>query len=115
MPRQQTFLELQLSGSKVSVLKNYDRQFAHEVFERMDETARKQLADTFQIEDRYELASAVSDDDVWEELVERSREDWNRESFFIVRRTGLPSPENLYVSPDWPSAEKFARDLQTAA
>ena|SRR6185437_1740229 len=115
MPKQQTFLELQLSGSKVSVLKSYDRQFAHEVFEGMEETARQQLGATLRIKDRYELASAVSDDDVWEELVEQSREDWNRDSFFIVRRTGPRSLENLYVSPDWPSAERFARELQKVA
>jgi hypothetical protein len=111
MPRQQTFLELQLSDSTVSVLKSYDRHFAREVFEGMDETARGQLAAMLQIEDRSELASAPSDDDVWEELVEQSREDWNRESFFIVQKTGLTAAENLYVSPDWPSAERFAIGL----
>jgi hypothetical protein len=45
----------------------------------------------------------------WEDIEEDAREDGNILSFFVVteKRNGDEKP--VYVSPDWPSAEIFAK------
>jgi hypothetical protein len=49
----------------------------------------------------------------WEDLFEAAapedvRNDPNRHSFFVVTEGVLAKNDELYVSPDWPSAEAFA-------
>jgi hypothetical protein len=46
---------------------------------------------------------------LWEELLEAAREDGSLLSFFVVNEATGSRSESLYVSPDWPSAEAFAR------
>jgi len=111
MPQQETFAEFQSSGSTIVVLKSYDARFAREVFDGMDEGARFALANHLRLSEAYELDSALNEDDIWEGLAEHSREHGDRFSFFIVQKTRATAVHNLYVSADWPSAERFARDL----
>lgn len=111
MPQQEIFAEFRSRGLTVSILKSYEPKFAREVFDGMEETARTELAKNLQLSEVYELGPALSEDDIWEGLTEKSREGWNRFSFFIVQKAGAAVVENLYVSPDWPSAERFARHL----
>ncbi|HTW31119.1 MAG TPA: hypothetical protein VMD76_05545, partial [Candidatus Sulfotelmatobacter sp.] len=52
-------------------------------------------------------------DFLWQELCEAAREDVradpNLYSFFVVSEARAAKDEDLYVSPDWPSAEAFAK------
>jgi hypothetical protein len=48
-------------------------------------------------------------DFLWEELLEAAREDGNLLSFFVVNEAKGNVSESIYVSPDWPSAEAFAK------
>jgi hypothetical protein len=47
-------------------------------------------------------------------LLEHAREDGNLLSFFIVNETNGRHSESLYVSPDWPSAESYAKQRLSA-
>jgi hypothetical protein len=47
---------------------------------------------------------------LWDELQEQAHEDGQLLSFFIVNRITGGRSESLYVSPDWPSAETFAKE-----
>jgi hypothetical protein len=46
---------------------------------------------------------------VWEDVEQEAREDGNLLSFFVVLEGRDNQDSPLYVSPDWPSAERFAR------
>jgi hypothetical protein len=46
---------------------------------------------------------------LWDEMLEQAREDGSLLSFFIVNETAGPRIQGLYVSPDWPSAEAYAK------
>jgi hypothetical protein len=81
----------------------------------MDSTARTELIKALHLEDEYDpddLASLdlTSDDDaLWEEMVNQAREDERLFSFFVVTEAIGPRSDSLFVSPDWPSAEAFAK------
>jgi hypothetical protein len=119
MPRQETFLRESVNGVAIEVLKTYDRSYAREVFGRMSDEAEKALAKAFAIKKNYEQAdipeSGGSDyeDFLWEELCDAAREDVRQDpnlySFFVVSETKAGKTEDLFVSPDWPSAEAFAK------
>ena len=125
MPKQEIFFEQQDGDRRVEVLKTYDQSYAREAFGNMDEPALKHLWDALKPEETYEAAELPSlnnPDDVngeaeaflWDELVDQALEDPRASprltSFFIVneKRPGK-SEESVYVSPDWPSAESFAK------
>jgi hypothetical protein len=125
MPKQELFFEQQIGDKRVEVLKSYDQSYAHEVFNRMDEEARKHLWDALKPEENYDpedLPKLNDPDDVndeagsflWDELVEQALEDARASprvtSFFIVNETIGRSREDLFVSPDWPTAEAFAKN-----
>jgi hypothetical protein len=116
MPEQQVFFKQEARGLSIEVLKTYDYAFAREAFENMDEAAHRALFDVLDINSNYELADIpVSGsqeflDFLWEEVLESAREDGNILSFFIVTETAEREARHLYVSPDWPSAERFARN-----
>ena len=129
MPKQKVFFEQQIGDNRVEVLKSYDQSYAHEVFNSMDEEARKLLRDALKPEDNYDpedLPKLNDPDDVndevgaflWEELVEQALEDARASprltSFFIVNETIGGSREDLFVSPDWPTAEAFAKNRLSA-
>jgi hypothetical protein len=43
------------------------------------------------------------------------RQDPNLYSFFVVTETRAGKAEDLYIAPDWPSAEAFAKNRIAAA
>ena len=125
MPSQEIFFEQRVGNKRVEVLKTYDRAYAREVFDSIDSEARQALAAALELEKNYEPTdiprpdSSDYDDFLWDELVEAAREDVRNDpnlySFFVVSETRLAQSQELYVSPDWPSAESFAKNLLAKA
>jgi hypothetical protein len=121
MPQQEMFFEQVAGDRRVEVLKTYDRSYAREAFGDMDKTAQAFLWNSLGINETYDAADvpshedADSEDFLWEELLEAAREDGNVLSFFVVSETSGPRSRSLYVSPDWPSAEAFAKSRIAAA
>jgi hypothetical protein len=115
MPQQETYFEHMAGERRVEVLKTYDRSYAREVFGSMDENARAYLWSSLGIDENNDAADVPSLDDpesedfLWEELLGAAREDGNVLSFFVVNEAKGASFESLYVAPDWPSAEAFAK------
>jgi hypothetical protein len=111
MPKQEIVFEQDTNEGRLEVLKVYDRAYAREVFGNMDEAARKFLWNSLGLSEN-EAADVPSIDDpatedlLWEELLDAAREDGNLLSFFVVNEYS----KSLYVSPDWPSAETFAKN-----
>ena len=70
----------------------------------------------FGIDEAYEpvdvphIHTGDGEDFLWDELLEAAREDGSLLSFFVVNesRNGTVT-ESLYVAPDWPNAEEFAK------
>jgi hypothetical protein len=126
MPRQEVFFEQLAGDRRVEVVKTYDRSYAREVFDLLDEEATEALAEALELKKNYEPADIPDpngidyDDFLWEELCEAAREDVrmdpNLYSFFVVAEATGGRSEDLFVSPDWPSAEAFAQKrLDTVA
>lgn len=117
MPSQETFFEQQLGDRRIEVLKTYDQNYAREAFQSMDDEAMQRLWTSLKPEEIYDPAGlpALSDPDgegeafLWDELLEQAREDGPLLSFFIVNELVNRRSESLFVSPDWPSAEAFAK------
>jgi hypothetical protein len=119
MPRQETFLREAANGVEVEVLKTYDKSYAQEVFRGMSTEALEALAATLNLEGKYEVTDIPAPDAtdyadfIWDEICEGAIEDVRQSpvlnSFFVVVETIAGKSEELYVSPDWPSAEVFAR------
>ena len=117
MPKQEVFFEQQVGERRVEVLKSYDQPYAREAFQNMDEQALLQLWTALKPEEIYDSAGLPNLGDpegegeafLWDELLEQSREDGSLLSFFIVNEVNGKRSESLVVSPDWPSAEAFAR------
>ena len=117
MPKQEVFFEQSAAGTRIEVLKSYDQSYAREAFSGMDEVALQRLWETLKPEEIYDPAElpSISDSDgegeafLWDEMLEQAREDGSVLSFFIVNETAGGRSESLYVSPDWPSAEAFAK------
>jgi len=119
MPRQELFFEQTTGARRVEVLKIYDRSYAREVFNAIGDEARHALAAALELEKNYEPADIPdpngSDyvDFLWDELLEAAREDVrsdpNLYSFFVVSEATSARPQDVYISPDWPSAEAFAK------
>ena len=119
MPRQETFLREAANGVEVEVLKTYDKSYAQEVFRGMSTEALEALAATLNLEGKYEVTDIPAPDAtdyadfIWDDICEGAIEDVRQSptlsSFFVVVETNAGKAEELYVSPDWPSAEVFAR------
>ena len=119
MPQQEVFFEERVGDQLITVLKTYDRSYAREVFGKVDEVAMKRLATALEIEKNYDTedipdpAGPDYQDFLWEELSEASLEDSRQSprvcSFFVVTETRDGKAKDLYVSPDWPSAEAYAK------
>jgi len=73
----------------------------------MDEAAQTHLWNSLEINETY--SPAGSEDLLWSELLDAAREDGSQLSFFVVNEEKGGGAKSLYVSPDWPSAEAFAR------
>jgi hypothetical protein len=115
MPQQELFFEQTTGDRRVEVLKTYDRAYAREVFGNMDEAAQTYLWSSLGINETYDATEVPArqdpdrEDFLWEELLEAAREDGSLLSFFVVNEATGSRSESLYVSPDWPSAEAFAK------
>jgi hypothetical protein len=115
MPMQEVFLEEVMNGRTFRVLKTYDSRFAHEAFGEMSGEALEALAASLDLKSKFDdfdiPASADVDyaDFLWEEVLESAREEGSTLSFFVVSETEQRAARNLYVSPDWPSAESFLK------
>jgi hypothetical protein len=117
MPTQEMFFEQQLGDRRIQVLKTYDQAYAREAFQGMDDAALQSLWNSLKPEEIYDPAGlpALNDPDgegeafLWDELLEQAREDGPLLSFFVVNETVNRRSESLFVSPDWPSAEAFAK------
>jgi hypothetical protein len=119
MPRQEVFFEQTTGDRRVEVLKTYDRSYAREVFKGIGEEATAALAAALELEKNFEPADIPAadasdyEDFLWDELLEAAQEDVradpNLYSFFVVAETQGAKAEDLYISPDWPSAEAFAK------
>lgn len=118
MPKQETFFEQQSGAAKVEVLKSYDPGYAREAFKNMDDDALKRLWASLDVEKTFDAAelpalgqpSGEGEDFLWNELLNSAREYGNEVSFFIVNEIHESRSESLWVSPDWPSAESFAKE-----
>ncbi len=112
MPRQEVFLEKQIGDRRIEVIKTYDRNFARDAFDGMDEPAQAHLWQSLGIDESYDSEELPAPPDrsdfLWEEVSGAAREDGSLLSFFVVTEARGGRPESLYVSPDWPSAEAFA-------
>lgn len=119
MPQQEVFYEQSLGDRRIQVLKTYDQSYARDAFDNMDETARRRLWNSLEVDENYEPADLPQiqtqngADFMWDELLEAAREDGNLLSFFVVNESGSGLTRSLYVSTDWPSAESFAMSLLT--
>jgi hypothetical protein len=117
MPKQEIFFEQQVGERRVEVLKSYDQAYAREAFKNMDEEALQQLWTALKPEEIYDPAGlpTLGDPDgeaeafLWDELLEQAREDGTLLSFFIVTETNKSVSQSLFVAPDWPTAETFAK------
>lgn len=117
MAKQEVFYEQQVGERRIEVLKSYDQTYAREAFRSMDEQALQQLWNALKPEEIYDPEGLPTLNDpegegeafLWDELLEQAREDGSVLSFFIVNETNGRRSESLFVSPDWPSAEAFAK------
>jgi hypothetical protein len=116
MPQQEVFFEQNTATGRIEVLKTYDRSYAREAFGSMDEDAQSYLWASLGIDEAYDPNDVPpkhdpdGEDFLWEELLEAAREDGSLLSFFVVNEARGNSSKSLYVSPDWPSAEAYAKN-----
>ncbi len=111
MPSQETFASAKTGNHFLQVIKTYDRTFAREAFEQMNEEAYRFLGKSLgpdAISASGNPLTVVDTDILWEEIEDGAREDWNSFSYFVVTRAadnGSAAP--IFVSADWPTAERF--------
>jgi hypothetical protein len=119
MPRQELFFEERIGNKRIEVVKTYDRSYAREVFDSLSNDARAMLALALDVKGNYEPGDIPDsegsdyDDFLWQEMCDEAREDVRQDpnlySFFVVSESESEKADDLYVSPDWPSAENFAK------
>ncbi len=108
MPSQEVYFDGKAAGREIRVLKTYDSHFAREAFDQMSEDAKAVLAQTL-LDEGASLEADNGDEDLWQAIEEGAREDWNSFSYFVVQEKGNDSPHYVFVSSDWPTAERFAK------
>lgn len=117
MPRQETFLAVKDGDATIEVLKTYDEKFAREAFRNMDDDALARLAKSLNLESLFEPDGipAPTDDNyedfIWDVMADEAREDWKTFSYFVVTKSVGQKTEELFVSPDWPTAEAYVKGL----
>lgn len=119
MPIQETYLEVPLAQGRALVIKTYDLRLTREAFDGLSANALDKLAVALRLDELYEaedippFQSPDYHDFLWGTLSDEANEDGQIKSFFIVlHESGGQSPQPLYVSADWPSAEAFVKGLQ---
>jgi hypothetical protein len=114
MQTQSVYFDERTETKHVQVLKVYDNHFARTCFEQMTSEAITFLANALDLPAEYDLpidSASVS----WTDVETEAREDGNLLSFFVVLGDIDANRIPLYVSPDWPSAEAFAKSCLRAA
>jgi hypothetical protein len=112
MPQQEAYFEQQIGAKRIIVLKSYDRAFAREAFEQMDERALRFLGGALKLEGSENSGAEDPSyaDTLWGEIEDGAREDWNAFSYFIVTEQTGNEAVPVFVSPEWPIAEAFAKE-----
>lgn len=123
LPKQEVFLTRAAGTETFEVIKTYDTSYAREVFGSLDDGAMRDLAAALDIVDNYDsndipdASTGEYEEFVWEELLDSAIEDVrldpNLRSFFVVTRRSEGQSHDLYISPDWPSAEAFVNKRLT--
>jgi hypothetical protein len=116
VPQQETFFEQITGNTRVQVLKSYDAAYAREAFTLMDAEALTFLSHSLQAQgaDSTDLPSPDDSrfaESLWQEVEDGAREEWNSFSYFIVTENRGAETVPRFVSPDWPTAEAFAKTL----
>lgn len=117
MSRQEPFLSIKKGDQTVEVLKTYDKTFAREVFENMDEEALAHLAASLNLDTEFDQQDIPTPTDesyeefIWGAMLDSAREDYNTFSWFVVSRSSGRSSAELFVSPDWPTAEAYVKRI----
>jgi len=116
MPMQKTFLSRKVGMNRFAIVKTYDTYLARETFTDMNPLALDHLAKSLAIEEQYNPEDIPQSADdyrelLWDEMAESAREDGQRCSFFVVTRTSLQIELPIYVSGDWPSAERYVQKI----
>ncbi len=112
MHQQEIFLDETIDGKRVQVIKTYDESYAREAFRSMSDDAKAFLWRSLKPEDLYEAEGLPKelgeeyDAFLLDVLISEGREEWNTFSYFVVT---TPAADPVFVSPDWPTAEAFAR------
>ena len=112
MPQQEVFLDETIDGKRIQVIKTYDESYAQEAFRSMSDDAKAFLWKSLKPEELYEAEGLPTepgeeyDAFLLDELLSEGREEWNTFSYFLVMEAG---GEAVFVSPDWPTAEAFAK------
>ena len=119
MPQQEVFFEQKAGDRLIAVLKTYDRSYAREVFDKVNDEAKMSLAAALEITENHNPEDIPDpngqdyEEFLWDELSEASLEDFRQSprlySFFVVTETKAGKAEDIYISADWPSAEAFAK------
>lgn len=108
MPQQSVFFDERTDAKRVQVLKVYDEAYARSCFDEMNEDALLFLRKSLDLENKYDLPELPVTVQ-WEDVEVEAREDGNLMSFFVVIAESEGQSIAVYVSPDWPSAEAFAK------
>lgn len=120
MPQQEKFMAIRKGDATIEVLKVHDEKYARAAFQKMDDDALAQLAESLNLESLFEPDEIPAPTDegysdfIWDVVVDEAREDWNTFSYFVVTKFLGPSREDLFVSPDWPTAETFVKRMGLA-
>lgn len=109
MPEQAIYFDHTVGGKQVKVVKTYDSVYARACFDEMGKDANEFLRKALDLECKYRTDPGT--EVTWEDLEEEAREDGNMLSYFVVTSEESGSVTPVYVSPDWPSAEQFAKRL----
>jgi hypothetical protein len=108
MPQQSVIFDERTDAKRVRVLKVYDAAYARSCFDEMNEDALAFLGKSLDLASEYDLPEshlALQ----WEDVEGEAREDGNLFSFFVVLEESASVSHPVFVSPDWPTAEEFAR------
>lgn len=110
LPKQETFFEQRAGNVCVEVIKTYDRAYAYEVFQSMNDPSLRILAASLNINSGYQPDEIPNSDEpqyadfLWAELLEAAVEDVRLDphscSFFVVSKSANGESRDLYVSAD---------------
>ncbi len=110
MPRQRTYFDYRTDAKRVQVIKTYGAAYARSCFDEMNSSALIFLSKSLDLTGKYVTEEPLGDA-TWDDVEDEAREDGNCLSFFIVIEELDGRARPVYVAPDWPSAEAYAKLL----